>query len=90
MLFIEQPPGVLDSGDDPLFSALHLHYGLSPRSLRPLWWHAVENLEAGHSALGAVVITNRESVTEEDATACLSHVSTVIQAVADWQSDLVS
>lgn len=59
LLFIEQPPIALEMLDDPLYRALHKHYGFSVAAVRPLWLHAVANGTAGHASLGSRVLARR-------------------------------
>lgn len=90
MLFIEKPPQSTDVDEDPLFAGLMQHYGFSRRSIRPLWWHAVENLTAGHSALGAVVITNREQIVQRELDQALSAIGDVVAAVSGWHEKMLA
>ena len=62
MIFIERPPTGTELSSDPLYQSLMSYYGFSERLVRPLWWHATENLQAGHSTLGAVVISGRRAL----------------------------
>ncbi|KJL23701.1 hypothetical protein [Microbacterium foliorum] len=90
MMFVERPPMVWEAQDDPLFGALLRDYGLHDESVRPLWWHTTENLHGGHSALGAVVITNRLALTPELVSDAAHHAERVVEAVAEWQREMLS
>jgi pyrroloquinoline quinone (PQQ) biosynthesis protein C len=90
MIFIEKPPLWTDVDSDPLYTSLMRCYGFSPAAIRPLWWHATENATAGHSALGAVVISNRETVGRRELATALNAVRDTICAVGAWQADILS
>lgn len=90
MIFIEQPPLSTDVGSDPLYSSLMTHYGFSRSSIRPLWWHATENLVAGHSGLGAVVITNRRIVSRSELDMALQAATDTIHAVSAWHEGVLT
>ena len=89
MIFIEKPPPWTDVKDDPLYASLIRHYGFSPSSVRPLWWHATENLTAGHGALGAVVISNRRVVSHAEVETALRAVSDTVHAVRAWHEGVL-
>jgi hypothetical protein len=90
MIFVEKPPLWTEVMQDPLFASLTKHYGFSLSSIRPLWWHATENLSAGHSALGAVVISNRRSVSRVELELALQGVSDTIKAVHAWHEGILT
>ncbi|MCX5042164.1 hypothetical protein OG921_03025 [Aldersonia sp. NBC_00410] len=89
MLFIERPPLCTDMNDDPLFGSLLRSHGFSRRSIQPLWWHAVENLSAGHSGLGAAVILNRGQIPRTELDTAISAVRDVVEATSAWHQDIL-
>ena len=84
MIFIQRPPTGTELSSDPLYKSLMSYYGFSEESVRPLWWHAAENLKAGHSGLGAVVISGRRSLDWLGLQKALAAVSDTIRAVSGW------
>jgi hypothetical protein len=88
MTFIERPP-LNDLASDPLFGCLTRHYGFTEAGIRPLWWHATENLTAGHSDLGAAVITRRSVVSEAELTRMLAAVRATVREVARWNAEVL-
>jgi hypothetical protein len=90
MIFIEKPPLWTDVDADPLYTSLMRYYGFSLSSIRPLWWHVTENLSAGHSALGSVVISNRQVVSRSELDTALRAVTDTIHAVRDWHEGVLT
>jgi len=90
MTYIEQPPQCTTLDEDPLFTALIRFYGFDRAAVRPLWWHATENLTAGHSALGPVVISNRRTVARAELDRALSGVRRTIRAVSAWHEAILA
>lgn len=90
MIFIEKPPTSADLDSDPLYTSLMANYGFTAAAVGPLWWHATENMTAGHSALGAVVITNRGRISRRELDAALGAVHDTIRAVSAWHEDLLA
>ena len=84
MIFIERPPTGTELSSDPLYQSLMSYYGFSERLVRPLWWHATENLQAGHSTLGAVVISGRRALDSLALQEALAAVSDTVRAVSGW------
>ncbi|MCZ4610022.1 hypothetical protein O3S80_40915 [Streptomyces sp. Lzd4kr] len=89
MMFIEQPPLSMNLEEDPLYTSLMEFYGFSLDSIRPLWWHATENLTAGHSALGAVVISNRKSICRRELNIARDAVRDTVHAVGVWHEAIL-
>jgi hypothetical protein len=85
MTFIEEPPLADSMNDDDLSQALMHHHGLSSKAIRPLWWHATENRNAGHSALGPIVLSQRRVLRRTDFEAALQAIDDTIDAVSCWQ-----
>jgi pyrroloquinoline quinone (PQQ) biosynthesis protein C len=85
MTFIEEPPLADSMNDDDLSQALMHHHGLSRKAVRPLWWHATENRNAGHSALGPIVLSQRRVLSRIDFDDAVKAVDDIIDAVSCWQ-----
>jgi hypothetical protein len=85
MTFIEEPPLADSMNDDDLSLALMHHHGLSRKAIRPLWWHATENRNAGHSSLGPIVLSQRHVLRHTDFEEALRAVHDTIDAVSCWQ-----
>ncbi|MEV3985340.1 hypothetical protein [Nonomuraea sp. NPDC049758] len=90
LMFAELPPTVDTLDQDPLYGALVAHYGFRHTSVRPLWWHSMENLEAGHSDLAAVVLSRRRSLSPDELAQALNGLTRTIQAVSSWHQGVLS
>lgn len=90
MIFIERPPLWTDLHLDPLYTSLMKFYGFSQATVRPLWWHATENLSAGHSALGVVVISHRRTLSLHQVDEAVAAVRDTIHAVSEWQEGILN
>lgn len=65
-------------------------YGFNQAALRPLWWHATENLSAGHSAMGAIVISNRRLLSLHEVDEAVAAVRNTIRAVSEWHEGILN
>lgn len=90
MIFIEKPPLWTDLHSDPLYTSLMKFYGFSQAAVRPLWWHATENLSAGHSALGVVVISHRRTLSLHQVDEAVAAVRDTIHAVSEWHEGILN
>jgi len=90
MIYIEQAPSQPNLDADPLYASLFHYYGFTRSSVRPLWWHALENATAGHSNLGSVVLANRGEILRTDVENAVSAVRRVIRAAIDWNRAILS
>jgi len=88
MIFIEKPP-LDDLESDQLFGSLLRHYGFTADGIKPLWWHATENLKAGHSDLGAAVITNRGALGRGEVDGMVSAARTIVREVSKWNTEIL-
>ncbi len=90
MMLVEKPPDAANAIEDPLYSSLMTYYGFSPGAIRPIWWHQVENAVAGHSDLGAVVLSNRRIVDPADLDAAIAAISDVVDASRRWYDHIAA
>ena len=81
LLFIEQPPTAQEMLDDPLYGALHEHYGFSIPALQPLWLHAVANGTFGHDTLGLLILARRGLFSRVEIEELLANVARTVEAL---------
>jgi hypothetical protein len=90
MTYVETPPPCENAADHPVYGKLMQHYGYSAASIRPLWWHQRENVTAGHSDLGSVVLTNRRVLDPEVFAEALSVLDDVVCGGIRWMDEVIA
>jgi hypothetical protein len=87
--YLEKPP--LADGPDHhrLWSTLKRRCGFTDAAIRPLWWHSVENVHAGHCDLGAVVLADRRRIDRAELDDAIAASDEFIRASCLWLTDVV-
>jgi hypothetical protein len=88
-VYLEKPPAVGGPESHSVMSTLMRDCGFTRASVRPLWWHAMENEYAGHSDLGAVVIANRRRIERAELDDAIATADELIGASCDWLTDVI-
>lgn len=83
LLLTEQVPKTKDVRTDPLYRGA-LTLGVPERVLRPLWWHAWSQCPTAHRTLGAMIISQQDTVPAAEAAHAVAAFQAVYAAVGRW------
>lgn len=88
LMWAEEAPSANSLQDDALFSGFTTHYGVPEVVLRPLWWHATENLRAGHTYMPAALISSLPRIDHSSLSAMRAHLVSVMEASVRWYDEM--
>ncbi len=83
LLLTEQVPKTKDVRTDPLYRGA-LGLGVPERVLRPLWWHAWSQCPTAHRTLGAMIISQQQTVPAAEAARAVAAFQAAYAAVGRW------
>ena len=90
LMRLELAPVESHYSQSPYHNTLIKHYGLPESAVRPLWWHAMENVAAGHSAMPATLMSQLGLISAEQLSEAFSYLRLHYRAMRDFNDELAA
>ena len=87
---VEAAPMESHYSESEYFTTLMTKYGLPEAAVRPLWWHATENVTAGHSFMPATLLSEIGPVSAEQLNEAFWFLRRHYVAIREFNDEMVA